>query len=98
MSYIDLITYKKAQEEILKLQKYVTLIDKYEVDSLNKFIIKSYAITNSSSGVIKQFNASKYKKEYQTISREYIFEVIKSSPVDDLHRIIRKGYKKKYKV
>lgn len=92
-----LITYQEAQKEIIKLKNYISLIDNYEIDSLDKFIIKNYAIYNSSSSVIRKFNESDFYFKNLTLTREYIFEVINSSPIDELHKIIQRGYQKKYK-
>lgn len=95
MSPINLTTYEKAKREIKDLQNYITLIDNYKVNNLEQFIIKNYALTNSSSSVIKNFN--KNNPGFPPISREYILKVIKGPPIDELHRILRKGYIKKYK-
>lgn len=97
MSYTNLITYEKAKKEVEKLQKYINLIDNYEVDSLEKFIIKNYALTNSSSGVIKKFNAANIHMKYPPLSRDYVLGVIKKAPIDELHKIIGNGYRNKYK-
>lgn len=97
MNKFNLITYEKAKEEVQFLQEYITLIENYKVTNLEEFIIKYYAITNSSSSVIKIFNAHNFSMKYPGLSRNYIFEVINSSPMDDLHKIIRNGYINKYK-
>jgi archaellum component FlaC len=44
---VKLITVKKAQEEIERLQEYIDLVDSYEVNTLDTWIIKEYALTNS---------------------------------------------------
>jgi|SRR5699024_9776509 len=96
MSYISLITYENAKKLRNKLEFYIKLIENYEVDSLEKFIIKNYALTNSSSEVIKRFNNSHKQYGVHTLTREQVLNVIKASPRDDLHKIVKSGYIKKY--
>lgn len=98
MNKINLITYQKAKNEIDKLQEYISLIENYEVNNLDQFIIKNYAITNSSSEVIKLYNCTYANQDMPLLSREYIINLIKGPPLDDLHKIIRYSYKKKYRV
>ncbi len=43
----NLITLRRAKEEIKRLQDYVDLAENYEANTLEKFIIKEYAFTNS---------------------------------------------------
>lgn len=96
MNHIKLRTYIKAKEEVDSLQCYINLIDDYEVNSLEEFIIKFYAISNSTSGVIKEFNKNKPMFGTSNLKRDYIITVIKSPPIDELHKIIRQGYIRRY--
>lgn len=82
-----LITVQKAKEEIQRLQTYVDLVESYNTDTVEKFIIKEYAQTNSITKVLE-----KLKERGIVIEKEVIVEAIKSQPKDELHRIIRKGY------
>lgn len=95
MSLKNLTTYEKAKRDLTVLQNYITLIDNYKVNNVEQFIIKNYALTNSTSGVIKNYN--NHYPNLPPISREYILQVIKGPPIDELHNIVRKGYIKKYK-
>lgn len=96
VSKLGLITYHKAKEEIELLEKYVDLIENYEIKNVEQFIIKNYAITNSSSKVIKEFHIYNSKLIYPPLSREYILAVIKGPTLDELHQILKKAYYKKY--
>lgn len=51
-----LITVPRAQDEIKRLQHYITLVEEYKVDSLEKWIIKEYAYTNRITKVVKRAN------------------------------------------
>lgn len=48
-----LITVQKAKEEIQRLQTYIELVEGYNVGTIEKMIIKEYAITNSIAKVMK---------------------------------------------
>lgn len=41
------MTVDRAREEIDRLQQYVDLVESYEDDTLEKFIIKKYALTGN---------------------------------------------------
>ncbi|MDR4948128.1 hypothetical protein [Neobacillus cucumis] len=52
-----LITIPRAEAEIRRLQQYITLVEEYPADTLEKWIIKEYAYTNSITEVVKRANA-----------------------------------------
>ncbi|CRK80320.1 hypothetical protein [Neobacillus massiliamazoniensis] len=76
------ITLKKAKEEIKKLQHYVYLVESYHADTLEKSIIKEYAITNSIQQVSNNLG----------IDREFVTKVIKGRGKDELHKQMRSFY------
>jgi len=88
-----LITVERAQKEVERLQHYLKLVEEYETDTLERWVIKEYAITNS----IKQIVHKAYEQKRTThngceVDRQYITDVIKSKPNDDLHKILKSGY------
>jgi len=90
------MTLEQAKKEIQSLNKYIELVEKYEVTNINQWVIKNYALTNSVAGVIK--NSLQESSEYKVsmpLSRELVINVIKSKPQDQLHRIVRSAYLKK---
>jgi len=54
---IKLITVPRAQAEIRRLQQYLTKVEEYQADTLEKWIIREYAYTNSITEVVKRANA-----------------------------------------
>lgn len=54
-------------------------MESYEADTLNKAIIREYAITNSIGKVSNHLN----------VEREYATEVIRRRGTDELHKMIR---------
>jgi hypothetical protein len=90
-----LITVQKAKQEIKRLQEYVTLAESYEEDTLEKAIIKEYAITNNLSKVIEKVNERGFTQNDKPVDRAYVVSVVNGDPEDELHRIMRKGYRAK---
>lgn len=93
-----LYTYEKAKEEIKRLQYYVYLIENYEVENLENWIILKYAHSNSikkvvdlasKEGIVLQGNPS--------LDMKYVSSIINSKPKSELHQMIRDGYKQKIK-
>lgn len=92
-----LITVSKAKEEIRNLQKYIELAESYEANTLEKQIIKEYAYTNSINEIVKVFESRGITKNGEKIKRSYVSKVIDSKPLDELHKILKKGYRLKIK-
>lgn len=82
-----LISVRRAKEEVRRLSLYISLVESYEADTLEKLIIKEYAYTNSIPEVIRILNSRGIEVE-----RQYILDVIKSKPKDELHKIVKTGY------
>ena len=80
-----LITYKKAKEEIKRLQWYCDLVESYQTDTLEKIIIKEYCLTNSMPKIIENLN-------YLGVTRESVVSIINGKPQDELHKIVKSGY------
>lgn len=89
---MNLITVNKARAEVERLQRYITLVDSYKADTVEKQIIKNYACTNSMAKVVRIMTDEGYSVDYQ-----YVSSVISGNPSDELHRIIRTGYMKRTK-
>ena len=53
---MKLITPQRAKEEVKRLQEYIELVESYEADTLEKWIVKEYAFTNSMVEVVKRAN------------------------------------------
>jgi hypothetical protein len=85
-----LITYKQAKDEIIRLKNYVQLVEGYQTNTLEKMIIKEYALMNSMPKVAE-------KLKYLGVTREMVAIVLKSTPQDGLHKILKSGYMTKTK-
>lgn len=96
---LNLSTYNKAKEQIEILTNYVDLVDTYNIETLENAIIHLYAIHNSISKVIKNIKIQTYSFEFDsnTITHDFVRQVILSKPNDELHYIIQKIFKKKTK-
>jgi uncharacterized protein YceH (UPF0502 family) len=92
-----LISVEKAREEILKLQQYIDLVETYEADTLDKLIIKEYALTNSIDKTVKAVNAVGYAINQKVVERDYVVSLLKKRGKDELHKLVRSAYMEKTK-
>jgi hypothetical protein len=92
-----LISVEKAKEEISKLQQYIDLVENYEADTLDKLIIKEYALTNSIDKTVKAVNDVGYAIDHKEIERDYVVSLLKKRGKDDLHKLVRSAYMEKTK-
>ena len=53
---MKLITPQRAKEEVKRLQEYIDLVESYQADTLEKWIVKEYAFTNSMIEVVRRAN------------------------------------------
>jgi hypothetical protein len=82
-----LITVSRAEAEIKRLQHYITLVEDYQADTLEKWIIKEYAYTNSINEVVKRANAKGI-----TLDQAYAKSVLKGKATGELHKMLQSGY------
>ncbi|MBN8194200.1 MULTISPECIES: hypothetical protein [Bacillaceae] len=95
---VKLITVKKAEEEITRLQEYIDLVESYEVNSLDSWIIKEYATTNSMKEIIKKGTAAgMIQQNGEPVDHSYVVSVINGKASDKLHRLIKSGYRLRIK-
>jgi uncharacterized protein YceH (UPF0502 family) len=94
---MTIISVEKAKEEILRLQQYIELVETYEANTLDKLIIKEYALTNSIDKTIKAVNAAGYAINQKEVDRDYVVSLLKKRGRDDLHKLVRSAYMQKTK-
>lgn len=92
-----LITVHRAKEEIKRLQAYVDLVESYEADTLDKLMIKEYAFSNSMVEVVRVLERRGLTKEGKKVEKQDVVNVINGKPQDELHRIVRAGYRQRTK-
>ena len=92
-----LITVERAEKEISKLQKYIELIENYEADTLEKWIVNEYAYTNSIVEVVKRINDRGFVINEQPIDKKYVTSILDGKIMDELHRLLRFGYRQRIK-
>ena len=89
-----------AKKRIAALQRYVDLTESYQPKTLNERIIKEYAITGSIQKTVNMVNKLGYEIDDRSYESKDVSAVINSNPRksdDELHRIVRKFYRKKIK-
>jgi hypothetical protein len=92
-----IITVEKAKAEIARLQQYIELVETYETNTLDKLIIKEYALTNSIDKTVKAVNAAGYAIDHKEVERDYVVSLLKKRGKDDLHKLVRSAYMEKTK-
>jgi hypothetical protein len=92
-----LITVSRAEKEIKRLQHYIELAESYEADTLEKWVIKEYAVTNSLVEVIKRANEKGYSNNGKPIDKPYVVSIVNGKALDELHRLLKSGYNHKIK-
>ena len=53
---MKLITPQRAKEQVKQLQEYIDLVESYQADTLEKWIVKECAFTNSMIEVVRRAN------------------------------------------
>lgn len=92
-----LITVSRAEEEVKRLQYYIELAESYEADTLEKWVIKEYAFTNSLIEVVKRANSKGYIKNGNPIDKHYVVSIVNGKAQDELHRLLKSWYNQKIK-
>jgi hypothetical protein len=92
-----LITVEKARKEVKRLQEYIDLVENYEADTIEKWIIKEYAYTNSLNKVTEKATEARYIQNGMPITKEYVTSVINGKASDKLHKLLKSGYNQRVK-
>ncbi|EKN69280.1 hypothetical protein BABA_10471 [Neobacillus bataviensis LMG 21833] len=94
---MKILTVPSAKEEIRRLQYFVNLVETYEADSLEKWIVKEYAYTSSIKEVVIRGNKRGLKSNGVELEHEFVKNVIAAKPKDELHRLVRANYRLRIK-
>lgn len=93
-----LITLDRAKKEVDRLQEYIYLVENYETNTLNKWIIKKYALTNSIKNIVEEADENGVTNDDDfPLDRKYVTDLINGKTMDELHRMLRLGYRQKIK-
>ena len=93
----DFRTYNQAKKDLHAYTRYVQLIEQYEPESLLQHAIKIYALEGNLSRTAEQLNQLQFTIDDRPIESKDVTALIlsKPSPQDDLHKEIKRLYKKK---
>lgn len=92
-----LITLDRAKAKVEELNHYIELVENYETDTIEKWIIKHYAITNSIKEMLEIAHAEGITHNGDQLQHEFVVNVIMGKKMDELHHVLKKGYKRKYR-
>lgn len=90
---MKILTVPSAKEEIRRLQNFIDLVESYEANSLEKWVIKEYAYTSSIREVVVRGNKRRFTNNGNELDHDFIKSIISSNPKDELHRLMRANYK-----
>src|SRR3954466_3171804 len=93
-----LITVERAEKEINRLQKYIELVENYEANTLEKWIVKEYAYTNSIVEVVKMINDRGFTINERPVDKKYVTSILNGKIMDELHRLLRLDYRQRIKL
>jgi hypothetical protein len=69
------------------------VVESYEADSLEKWIIKEYAYTSSIKEVVNRGQQRGLTHQGAELNHEFVRDVIAAKPKDELHRLVRANYR-----
>jgi len=92
-----LITLDRAKAKVQKLNHYIDLVENYETDTIEKWIIKQYAITNSIKKMLEIANEEGITHNGDRLEHEFVVSVIMGKKMDQLHHKLKVGYRRKYR-
>ena len=78
MAAPKLITVKKAKEEVKRLQDYLELVENYTADTIEKWVIKEYAYTNSMLKVVRSAYEQNITQNGHSVDKAFVFLVLNS--------------------
>lgn len=92
-----LITLNNAKAKVKKLNDYIDLVENYETDTIEKWIIKQYAITNSMKKILEIAVEEEITHNGEPLEHQFLVSVINGKKMDQLHHFLRVGYRRAYK-
>lgn len=90
---MKILTVPSAKEEIRRLQHFVQVVESYEAETLERWIIKEYAYTSSIREVVLRGNKKGFKHNGSDLDFDYVRSVIAANPKDELHKLIKGNYR-----
>jgi hypothetical protein len=94
---VKLLTIQRAKDEINRLQEYINLVDTFETNTLENWIIREYAITGSIKTVVANANNQSFTYNSGLVDRTFVTAVINGKANDRLHKLVRSIYRQKVK-
>jgi len=95
MILLQFYTYEKALLERNNLNNYINLIEGYNPDTFEKWVVYQYAFQGSIIGVVRQLNHSKYIFDSSISNKVLVKTIITGPTIDSLHSHVKKHYNKK---
>lgn len=87
-----LTTIAAAKKDVLELSEFIKLAEEYPEGTLEERILKIYAYCGTLKETVKIINEEQMKCSLPGINESYVRNLIQSSPMNPLHKILRASY------
>lgn len=91
------MTIDEAEKEIVALNNYIKMLEEYEPVTFEQKAIKLYVELESVTQVAIKLNEKDYKVGNRKVISKDVSDIIRTKPVDELHSIAQKMFKKNSK-
>ncbi|MED4754615.1 hypothetical protein [Brevibacillus choshinensis] len=87
-----------AKNLIVELQHYINLVEKYQSTTFETRVIYEYALHENVIEVAKIMNELGYRVDDRKVTSSDVSAVLKQKPIDELHQIVSKNFKRNKKL
>jgi nitrogen regulatory protein PII len=85
----------EAKERIVELESFIQALENYNADTFEKESLKLYVQLESVSKVADELNKKGYQIGNRKVISKDVSDVIRSKPVDEMHRMAKRIFKRK---
>ncbi|WP_312110663.1 hypothetical protein [Brevibacillus reuszeri] len=86
-----------AKKLIVELQHYINLVENYQATTFETKVIYEYALHENVNEVAKIMNELGYYVDGRKVTSSNVSAVLKQKPIDELHQIVTKNFKRNKK-
>jgi hypothetical protein len=87
-----------AKKLIVDLQYYINLVEKYQPSTFETRVIYEYALRENVNEVAKIMNELGFRVDDRKVTSSDVSAVLKQKPIDELHKIVSKNFKRNKKL
>ncbi|MED1802981.1 hypothetical protein [Brevibacillus porteri] len=87
-----------AKQLLAELQHYIQLVENYQANTFESKVIYEYALHENVSEVAKIMNELEFRVDDRKVTSSDVSAVLKQKPIDELHQIVSKNFKRNKKL